>query len=455
MVLVACAPACYNQAVGININLIAYLLSLNTPKVFARLINNKITMKIKIAIISALFVPFLVFAQAGLPNEGSPKAGLTPESPFYFLDKLGEALREFFTFNPEGKARLQIAFAAERVAEIKIILETKGVEAKGIEVAQSRLQAHFANAATIVAKQKSEGKNVSTLAKELDDELEKPKSAFTNSFKAQKRALKAKEEELKTQIEAAHRAGDVAKEEALTQELKKIKAQRELLELKEEDIDDELETEEEKLEEEMEAKIKAEKAIREAVEERQEVVDEAAKEGAELPANAFAEFDRLLAQAKNALAAGNLVEAKNFAKQAKKSLDQLKKTIENLEKKQENKEEAEEAIKEAEEEKQEVLAEAQKEGIVIPTTAFAKFDRLLAQAKELFAKENYQGAKQLAEQAEDALEDANEETEKPEKSLDDDRNKDRDRSKEEGQRQKEATKQQGEAEEQGSEAEDR
>ena len=79
-------------------------------------------MKIKIVLISLLFIPALVFAQnqAVLPN-----AGLTPESPFYFFDKLGEALREFFTFNPEGKARLQITFAAERVAEIKVILETK------------------------------------------------------------------------------------------------------------------------------------------------------------------------------------------------------------------------------------------------------------------------------------------------------------------------------------------
>ena len=37
------------------------------------------------------------------------------------------------------------------------------------------------------------------------------------------------------------------------------------------------------------------------------------------------------------------------------------------------------------------------------TQIFAKFDGLLAQAKELFAKENYVGAKQLAKQAEKAL----------------------------------------------------
>ena len=92
-------------------------------------------------------------------DDALPSAGLTPESNFYFLDKLGETLREFFTFNPEGKARLQIIFAAERVAEIKIILETKGIEARGLGVAQSRLQAHLANAATIVTEQKAEGKD--------------------------------------------------------------------------------------------------------------------------------------------------------------------------------------------------------------------------------------------------------------------------------------------------------
>ena len=370
-------------------------------------------MKIKIALISLLFIPFFVFAQNQkivLPN-----AGITPESPFYFFDKLGESLQEFFTFNFEGKARLQITFAAERVAEIKVILETKGVEAKGLGVAQTRLQAHLAQAITIVNDEKQKGKDVSNLAKELDDKLETPKSALADSFKAEKRVLEAKENELKTQLKVAHRAGDTAKEKALAQELGQVKAQKELLELKKEDIEDELEVEEEKIEEEMETQHKAEKAVREAEEEKQEVIDEAAEERVELPANAFAEFDNLLAQAKSALQTGNFVEAKNLAKRAEKSLDQVEKTIEKLEKKQEKKEEAEEEIKEAEEKRQEVLDEAKKEGVELLATAFTKFDQLFAQAKELFAKENYQGAKQLAEQAEDALEDVDKEVEKLEK----------------------------------------
>ena len=181
---------------------------------------------LKSIFISLLFIPFFVFAQN---QTVLPSAGLTPESPFYFIDTLGETLREFFTFNPESKARLQITFAAERVAEIKIILETKGVEAKGLEIAQSRLRAHLGNVAEIVITQKNKGKDVSKLAKELDDGFEKPKLALAQSFKAEKRALEAKENELKTKLKAAHRAGDTTQAEAIAQELGQVKAKKELL----------------------------------------------------------------------------------------------------------------------------------------------------------------------------------------------------------------------------------
>ena len=311
-----------------------------------------------------VFTGGTVFAQN--QQVALPSAGLTPESPFYFFDKFGEAMRSFFTFNPEGKAHLQITFASERVAEIKIILETKGVEAKGLEVAQSRLQAHLANAAAIVVEQKAEGKDVSGLAKELDDEFESPKSALEQTFKEQERALESQEKELKRKILEARRAGDTAQVESLVQQLGQVKAQKELLELKEEEVEDALEREEERIEEEIEAREEAEEAIREAEKEKQEVLDEAAEEGLIAPAEAFGKFDGLLAQAKSALAAGNFQEAKRLAKQAEKSLDEVEEAIEDLEeakeKEEELKEEQEEKEREAKEEQDEKLKEdAEKE----------------------------------------------------------------------------------------------
>jgi chromosome segregation ATPase len=301
-----------------------------------------------------------VFAQNQVVQ---PNAGLTPESNFYFLDKFGEALREFFTFNPEGKAHLQITFASERIAEIRVILETKGVEAKGLEVAQSRLQAHLANAATIVVDQKVEGEDVSRLAKELDDEFDAPKTVLEQAFKAEKRALEAQGKELKGKILEARRAGDTAQVESLVQQLGQVKAQKELLELKEEESEEALEQEVERLEEEMEAKEEAEKTIRETEKEKQEVLDEAAEENVAVPAEAFGEFDSLLAQAKAALTASNFQEAMRLAKQAEKNLDSVEEVIEDLEdakeKEREAKEEQEETMKEEAKKEVERLEEEQ------------------------------------------------------------------------------------------------
>jgi hypothetical protein len=389
---------------------------------------------IKLILISLFFVPFLVFAQAGLPAEGLPKAGLTPESPFYFLDRFGEALQEFFTFNPEGKARLQITFVSERVAEIKVILETKGVEAKGLDVAQSRLQASLAKVATIVTDQKSKGKDVSDLAKELNDDFETPKSALSQTFRDHERALEAREDELKGQLRAAHLAGDTAREEAIAAELGQVKGQQELMKVRAEDIENDLETEEERLEEQMDAQHKAQEAIREAEEEKQEIVDEAVEENVELPANAFAEFDNLLSQAQAAFNTGGFPEARNLAKQAENSLEQVENVIEELKEQQELQEEAEEAIQEVEEEKQDVLNDAAEDDITVPAETFGTVDRLLDQAKSALATGNFQEAKRLAEQAEknldsveeaiEDLEDAKEEEEEQEEKLKEEAEKD-------------------------------
>ena len=316
---------------------------------------------INIFIISLLIAPVLVLAQNGTPL---PNAGLTPESPFYFIDKLGEILREFFTFSPEGKARLQIEFAAERVAEIKIVLETKGVDAKGLEIAEARLREHLGEATEIVIRQKNKGKDVSALAKELKDDFEEPKSALADSFKSEKKALEAKEDELKAQLKAAVKAGDTAKAEALAQELGQVKAQLELLELKEEELEDDLDEEEEELEDEMDAREEAEEAIWEAEEEKAEMIEEAQEEGAEIPASVFEKFDRLLAQAKELFAKENHVGARQLAKQAKKSLKKIEDAIENLDEAQEEeeelKEEQEERAKEGAEEESERLEKEQK-----------------------------------------------------------------------------------------------
>ncbi len=240
-------------------------------------------------------------------------------------------------------------FAAERVAEIKMVLETKGVDAKGLEIAEARLREHLGEAAEIIIKQRNKGNDVSDLAKEFDDKLETPRSELANSFNAEKKALKAKEDDLKNQIKAARRALDNTRVEALTQELGQVQAQLELLELKEEELEDNLDAEEEKIEDEMDAREEAEDAIQDAEKQKQDALAEAEEKGITLPANAFSQFDSLLAQAKSALQAGNYEEAERLAEQTGDALELIEEDIDDTEPEMDNKEDAEEAFEDVDE----------------------------------------------------------------------------------------------------------
>lgn len=71
-----------------------------------------------------------------------PNPGITPESPFYFLDRWGEGLQDFFTFNLENKAHLQTALIAERISEIKVMLGREIVNKKAIETGFERISGH-------------------------------------------------------------------------------------------------------------------------------------------------------------------------------------------------------------------------------------------------------------------------------------------------------------------------
>lgn len=268
---------------------------------------------IKLAALSLLLAPVLAFAQV---DEAS--AGLRPDSPFYFFDRIGEAIQRVFTFNPEAKAKLEISFAAERISEIKVILESKGIDAKGLDVAEKRLADNLTRVAGIVEKEKNKGKDVSELAKKLTDDFEARKDALEDAFENEKDALEVKIEELKNKIKEAQKAGDSATVESLSAELGKLKAQKETLSNKIEEKKNELEESKELLEKEMNAKEEAAKKIAEAEKKMTAIKNEEMKKGIDVPSDIIAKFDTTIAKAKAAYDAGNYDEARNLAKEAKK-----------------------------------------------------------------------------------------------------------------------------------------
>lgn len=289
-----------------------------------------------------------------------PSAGLTPESSFYFLDRLGEALQRFFTFNPEARARLEITFAAERISEIRVVLLDKGIEANGLAVAEAGLQGNLSRAAEIVTAEKTKGNDVSKLASALNNEVDQNKELLKGVFEEQKQALEIKEDQLKAALREARQSGDTAKVELLTKELQDLKFQKEALDQKEGEDEDIIGAENEKLENQMEAKDEAAKKMREAEKERAEIVNEYQEEGVDIPAETFNKFDGLLTKSKAAFEAGNYQEAKQFAKQAKDSLEDVDKTLDELKDAKEQGKELKEEMEDRRKETEEKLKEADK-----------------------------------------------------------------------------------------------
>ena len=70
-------------------------------------------------IVLICFITSTALAQeAELPN-----AGTTPDSPFYFLERILESIGTFFTFGDLKKAERYTNLAAERLAEIQVVIE--------------------------------------------------------------------------------------------------------------------------------------------------------------------------------------------------------------------------------------------------------------------------------------------------------------------------------------------
>ena len=183
--------------------------------------------KFRAILISCLIITSLLFGGTAYAQDEElelPSPGITPDSPFYVLDMFFEDMQEFFTFNPEAKARLHVAFAAERIAEIKVMLETKGVEAKGLDVAEARLEAHVAKAVDIIESEQEKGSDVSALVHEILDDFHKQRQAVKEAFGEAKEEFLSEKKALQEQLRAANKAGDTALQERIRQELAEIEA---------------------------------------------------------------------------------------------------------------------------------------------------------------------------------------------------------------------------------------
>lgn len=126
-----------------------------------------------------LVIPSSVLAyNAAVLGEATPSAStdigpthsgpglILPDSHFFFLDEWKQQLRLFFAFTPEHKAKVHMAIAGERLAELRIMLLRNN--SKGIRVGLAGISSNLTDAADSLYQAQLSGRDVKELAKQIN-----------------------------------------------------------------------------------------------------------------------------------------------------------------------------------------------------------------------------------------------------------------------------------------------
>lgn len=173
----------------------------------------------KLIIIFPLLFSIILFSGAAeAQSDWLPDPGISPDSPFYFLDIWGEKIGMFFAFNFEAKVKKALSYSEERIAEANYLAE-KGKTEKIEEIAENyREQIKFAEEKTKEAGEKG---------KDTKDALMQTAKAVSRHFgvfegiiekipaKAGEAVAQAKEKSKSGYIQSLESLGEQNSEEAL------------------------------------------------------------------------------------------------------------------------------------------------------------------------------------------------------------------------------------------------
>lgn len=100
-----------------------------------------------------------------------------PNSPLFFLDKLKQEIRLLLAFTPEQKAQIHNAVAGERLAELQLMLAKNNVP--GMRIALQGVSDNLKAASEDLADAKLTGRNISLLAKSINDSIKEKQKSLT------------------------------------------------------------------------------------------------------------------------------------------------------------------------------------------------------------------------------------------------------------------------------------
>ena len=193
-----------------------------------------------------------------------------PGDILYPIDTGVENLRISLATSSESEVELHTQFAAERITEVQQLLQEKGVDPQGLNVALANLTAHKVAVAKLVTQEQE----LDARANALDDLFDQKEEELEAAFKAAKRELKVQRADLKTQLAQAIADGDVSKADSLRAKITQIEAQVDALDAQKEAAEEALKAEEDKLEAQLGEEEKTLEEKEEELERQEEELEE-------------------------------------------------------------------------------------------------------------------------------------------------------------------------------------
>lgn len=130
-----------------------------------------------------------------IPPTAEGPGFLLPDSPIFFFDLLKQEVRLLLALTPEQKANVHNAVAGERLAELQLMLAKNNVG--GVRIALQGISDNLKMASDDLAAAKLTGRNISLLAKSINDSIKEKQKALsalekqaTGEIKAQTQAAK-------------------------------------------------------------------------------------------------------------------------------------------------------------------------------------------------------------------------------------------------------------------------
>lgn len=284
---------------------------------------------------AGVFSLIIVFLGSGVAMASQESL---PGDALYPVKLLTEDVRFTFAGSNESKAKLHISFAAERISEIKTILQKKGANAEGLDVARARLQHNASIAKEILDREEKEGRNVSELAKEINHEFSDQKRDLQESYQSKEDSLKSEERDIKEKIRSARKEEDGAKLEALNNDLDAIKDEKSDLVSRRNEMIRAIQESKKEVKQKMQESERIEEdkkdlaeEINKVLQEKKMLLEKMVQEKVDLNnEEAFDKFDQLVLEAQKTLQGDGYDQAQQFIKQAREELSVVENKIDNI-----------------------------------------------------------------------------------------------------------------------------